>query len=79
MQHRNKAASCQISILYKRSENSRFKKVKTIDFIKQKQCGQTKHICGLQFVLGQSVSGLGKACFVNEVFPPNLEYAQACK
>ena len=28
------------------------KEVKALDFIKQKQCDQTKHTCGLEFVLG---------------------------
>lgn len=40
------------------------------EFIKQKQRGQTKHICGLEFVLRPSVSCLGKFCFINEISFP---------
>lgn len=50
------------------SENLRVLKIKPLDFIQQKQCDQTRHICGLEFVLGPSVSGLGKTCFVNKAY-----------
>ena len=64
--------SCKLPNYSKEVKIPDLKKGKTLDFIKQKQCGQTEHIYGLQFVLGHSVSGLGKACFVNEVFSPKF-------